>query len=502
ILLAGTASLAGTATDDGLPSGSTLSVAWTQVSGPGTATFAAPSSAATTASFSDAGTYVLRLTGSDGLLQSSDDVTVIVDAAAPNTPPVVSAGPDRSILLAGTASLAGTATDDGLPSGSTLSVAWTQVSGPGTATFAAPSSAATTASFSDAGTYVLRLTGSDGLLQSSDDVTVIVSLALPTVTVTGFNAVTVNNPSNSNVILTSLAYNSLVYPSSRFVYGTTERYYQTTSSVFQLWPSGTPIPANLAQQGSVVAKPADVGSFANDNIWAGPGATSPAHITSLDGIPRLTTIFATPVTEVFVFERGGNDTGTIRPILVGGGLGPALTLTGNGAPYLTTGITVSDGSANQNIFGFVLKSDLPIQGIQIDAVGFDATSILTLPSYGTWALSNAGGQAAGLDFDLDSVPNGIEYFMGEAGSTFTVTPALVDTAGVLTWTWPYDPFARATFKFQVSGDLADWTSEVAPPHASIQITAPVSPASLGSAKFTLPNLDPKRFTRLVVTPTP
>jgi hypothetical protein len=50
------------------------------VSGPGTATFADPNAVDTTASFSAAGTYVLRLTASDSLLSASDDVTVTVNA--------------------------------------------------------------------------------------------------------------------------------------------------------------------------------------------------------------------------------------------------------------------------------------------------------------------------------------------------------------------------------------------------------------------------------------
>jgi hypothetical protein len=55
-----------------------VTAAWTQVSGPGTATFANAASPATTATFSAAGSYVLRLTGDDGALSSSDDVTVTV----------------------------------------------------------------------------------------------------------------------------------------------------------------------------------------------------------------------------------------------------------------------------------------------------------------------------------------------------------------------------------------------------------------------------------------
>ena len=43
-----------------------------------------------------------------------------------------------------------------------FSVLWTKVSGPGTVTFANAASASTTATFTHAGLYVLRLTADDG----------------------------------------------------------------------------------------------------------------------------------------------------------------------------------------------------------------------------------------------------------------------------------------------------------------------------------------------------
>jgi len=72
------AALNGTVTDDGLPTGSTLTILWSKFSGPGTVAFANPNAASTTAIFSQAGTYVLRLSASDTQLSSSDDVTVTV----------------------------------------------------------------------------------------------------------------------------------------------------------------------------------------------------------------------------------------------------------------------------------------------------------------------------------------------------------------------------------------------------------------------------------------
>lgn len=173
ITLPSGANLSGAVSDDGQPSG-TLSVTWSVASGPGSVNFANANSASTFATFSQAGTYVLRLTASDGSLQTSDLVTIQVAAAAPtNQAPNVNAGANQTISLPGVASLTGSASDDGQPSG-TLSTVWTKVSGPGSVAFTNANSVTTTAAFSQAGTYVLRLTANDGSLQTSDDVTILV----------------------------------------------------------------------------------------------------------------------------------------------------------------------------------------------------------------------------------------------------------------------------------------------------------------------------------------
>ena len=95
---------------------------------------------------------------------------------AVNQPPVVNAGADQTITLPATASLSGTVTDDGLPNPpATVTTTWSTVSGPGTVTFANASARATTATFSAAGTYVLRLTASDSALSRTDDIQVVVN---------------------------------------------------------------------------------------------------------------------------------------------------------------------------------------------------------------------------------------------------------------------------------------------------------------------------------------
>ena len=171
--------LNGTATDDGLPAGSSLTVTWSKVSGPGNVAFANANAAATTATFDAAGTYVVRLTGTDGTLSASDDATVTITAPPVNQGPVVSAGPDVSGTVSNAVALNGTATDDGLPAGSSLTVTWSKVRGPGNVTFANANAAATSATFDAAGTYVVRLTGSDSALSASDDATVTISTPVP-----------------------------------------------------------------------------------------------------------------------------------------------------------------------------------------------------------------------------------------------------------------------------------------------------------------------------------
>ena len=89
-----------------------------------------------------------------------------------NVAPVVNAGSSQNIILPNTAFLDGTVTDDGLPSSTVTS--WSKVTGSGTVTFGNAASVDTTATFSEADTYVLRLTADDGALTRSAEVTITV----------------------------------------------------------------------------------------------------------------------------------------------------------------------------------------------------------------------------------------------------------------------------------------------------------------------------------------
>ncbi|MBN1269718.1 MAG: hypothetical protein JXB04_09035, partial [Kiritimatiellae bacterium] len=163
--------LEGSVVDDGLPAWGTLVATWTKESGPGSVTFGDIHDETTTVGFSAAGVYVLRLTATDGQLETYDEVTVTV---AVNAAPVVDAGNDSTIGLIQSANLDGTIADDGLPASGTLTSLWSKVSGPGDVTFDDSSAEDTSASFSAAGTYVLRIEADDGALTGSDTVTITV----------------------------------------------------------------------------------------------------------------------------------------------------------------------------------------------------------------------------------------------------------------------------------------------------------------------------------------
>jgi len=167
--------LDGTVTDDGLPDPpAALTTRWEKIGGPDTVVFADPNAVDTTATFSQAGTYVLQLTANDSDLSDGNQVTVVV--LPRNFAPNVDAGTDQEITLPNVANLDGTVTDDGLPDPpGTVTTKWTKFAGPGTVTFGDANAVDTTASFDVNGLYTLRLTANDSALIVQDDVNIVVN---------------------------------------------------------------------------------------------------------------------------------------------------------------------------------------------------------------------------------------------------------------------------------------------------------------------------------------
>jgi autotransporter-associated beta strand protein len=176
-------------------------------------------------------------------------------------------------------------------------------------------------------------------------------------------------------------------------------------------------------------------------------------------------------------------------------------------PYLAdaSGVTIgAAGKLDLTFAGSDIVSGLTIDGTpalagtswgatgsgatNIDDTHFSGTGKLVVgATYATWATNNAGGQTANLDFDNDGVANGVEYFMGQTGSSFTANPPIVTVGATRTVTWPKDPAYSGSYIVQTSPDLVSWTN--------------VASTVVGNTvEYTLPQNQGKIFVRLDVIP--
>jgi gliding motility-associated-like protein len=154
-----TVTLTGAATD---PDGDVndLTYFWLQVSGPSNAVITSPDEKNTTVTGLVEGIYTFsfRATDLNGDIDT-DQITVTVNPALPNTPPVANAGGNKEITLpTNSITLSGSGTDS---DGTIVSYAWSQISGPSNATSNANNNASVTYSNLIDGTYVFRLTVTD-----------------------------------------------------------------------------------------------------------------------------------------------------------------------------------------------------------------------------------------------------------------------------------------------------------------------------------------------------
>lgn len=97
----------------------------------------------------------LRASAPWGAVRLSSPVATVSWNNGVNQAPQISAGPDVSVTLPDSVSLAGRVSDDGLPTNSTLSLQWTVVNGPGPVRFDPLREPVTRVSFTVPGLYTL-----------------------------------------------------------------------------------------------------------------------------------------------------------------------------------------------------------------------------------------------------------------------------------------------------------------------------------------------------------
>ena len=135
-------------------------------------------------------------------------------------------------------------------------------------------------------------------------------------------------------------------------------------------------------------------------------------------------------------------------------------------------------------------------GVYDPNITVTATAIPVPPTFAEWASTNAGGQAANLDWDNDGVTNGVEFFMNAAPG-FTANPSFVGN----TVTWSNGGNISAStygtqFVVQTSSDLVTW-EDVAEGDLNTNTSGPA-----GSLSYSVDpaNGPAKQFVRLKVTP--
>ncbi|MEO7100839.1 MAG: tandem-95 repeat protein [Luteolibacter sp.] len=139
---------------------------WEQVGGPAALVFSNTESRATTITFAELGTYVVKFTLTDGPYIRSNYVT-LHHLAAPNASPTLSITPPGGTAQPmSTVTLTANATDDGIPG--TLTYEWDWLSSPsaGAPVFSNATAAETQVTFPAAGDYVLYCRVSDGQLST------------------------------------------------------------------------------------------------------------------------------------------------------------------------------------------------------------------------------------------------------------------------------------------------------------------------------------------------
>lgn len=294
--------------------------------------------------------------------------------AVANNPPVVNAGADQTISLPSVANLTGSASDDGLPNPpNSISLTWTMVTGPGTVVFAVPGNAATTATFSLPGSYLLRLSANDGEFTASSLTTVTVNPPLVSVP----NAVgQIQSAAITAIAAAQLRLGTITTVSSSTV---------PPGSVISI----SPVPGTSVPQGSAVSWVVSTGPFdplaqatsiyviGRDTVYPTAGSTAGALVTTFQ----------------YSWWPGSHQIAgitTVLPVVATGENGEGVS-TSTDARFDLSGRTVwgRDGEGFVTYAGYDALTGAPVSAIADTQVAQAAD--FTFPVPNGWVTASGGG---------------------------------------------------------------------------------------------------------------
>ena len=316
----------------------------------------------------------------DGLIY---EFSLGTSAPIDNQAPIVSAGDDQTTLNF-TAFLDATVNDDGLPNPPAgLTFSWTQVSGPGTATFSDPNAEDTTVTLPNGvfGEYVFSLDASDSELSNNDEV-----------------SVTVNEPSEFDTIYVSSSSNGAVGGVS---FGDEDILaFDTASETWSLYVDGSDV--GLGVSG------ADIGAFHLDS-----DGSILLSLNATFTLPDVGSVDENDIVRFIPSSTGTNTAGTYEWYLDGSD----VELTGSGEDIDAIAFTTDDRliistKGSVNVTG--------VSGKDEDLLVFDATSLGDSTS-GTWSLyadnSDVGlGDNGGEDVNATWIDNNGDIYFSTDGA--------------------------------------------------------------------------------------
>lgn len=329
----------------GSSSGTVTGRTWARVSGPNT-----PGSSGTTTATSIwgatgtaliPGTYIFSYTVTDGTTPNTDNVTVTVTTPGNDTP-TVSAGPDQTIFFpTGVVTMAGTASDaDG-----TVTIKWTQVSGPDVASITDDESLTTQITGLNPGVYIFRNTATDDDAATAQD-DVAITVVNPTSSVAKNANVNIYGGANPFGATSWNDWNvtaSTTISNIKYTDGTSSGYSATISSAGTIADNGASYGGGVApaqvlrytsystSNRSITLSGLDNEKSYNLKVFASRAGANLNTIVSVGSQPSYTVAVSNNKTDYALFSGLTTDNGTIT-------------------------VNLSKGSANYNyINGFTLE---------------------------------------------------------------------------------------------------------------------------------------------------